>query len=301
MAPCRTKVYLSSLIFAVLAFLLSPASAQSQEFKTFTNDAYGFSIEYPSNWKSVKSKAVYTVVFQAPEGSNSFPHKVNVACQQPYQDSIAAEVERVREQIKKLSQEKDKASKVKIVADGKFECVPGAYFLQLEAFDPELKAMIDIVLVYYLQNDLLLRVSCLTNQGNLDAMFPLFNRSLCSVKFYQPAAPAPISAPTPAPTPSPGPPEEQAQPPARAQPQPTYQPPAPRTPTPAPAPPEDQEEETGPAVTPQRPAAPGTRAPSPPPRPYVQPEQGTPSLETPTAPPRAVPRGPRPTRPGIVE
>ncbi|MEW6347465.1 MAG: hypothetical protein AB1646_00255 [Thermodesulfobacteriota bacterium] len=336
MTPLRTKVYLLSLIFAVLAFLWSPAFAQSQEFKTYKNDTYGFSIDYPGTWKSVKSKPVYTVVFQASEGSDSFPHRVNVACQKPYQDGIASEVERVKEQIKKLKQERDRASnRVKIVMDGKFDCVPGAYFLQLEAYDPELKADIDIVLVYYLHNDLLLRVSCLTKMGSLDRMFGLFNRVLCSVKFHQPAPPAPITtAPTPAPTPSPGPPEEQEQPPAPMQrqpryqdappplPQPRYPAPALRTPAPAPAqqeplpprqeapqrmqapapaPPAEPDDDAGPAVTPQRPPVPGTRGPAPAPRPSVQPEEDAPSAEAPSAAPRPVQRGPRPTRPGIVE
>ncbi len=304
MAPWRTKVYLLLPIVLVIAVLWLPARALAQEFKTYKNDKFGFSMDYPATWKPVKTKPVYEVVLQSPAGPNELPSQINVACQKPYAETIADAVKKLQKQVQDLRKEPDQVSKsVKIVQGDNFECIPGAYWLQLEALDADRKMMVDIVLVYYQHQDVLLRVSCITRQGNLENMFPAFNKVLCSVKFHQPVeGPVPLGTPSPAPQPGPGMTEDQQEPqpaPAPQTPNLRYPAPPPRTQAPAvqpvqPAVQPEPEGEPYPGVQPVVPA-PGTRAPAPLQRLLPQPETTAPgsgTLEQPSEAPRSTPRGP---------
>jgi hypothetical protein len=204
----------------MLAILAIPTVSIAADYKLFTSTEYDFAMKYPASWvKLDKPKGNYYVVFQSPDLMDNFRPRVHVAAHKPVKDSIKVFLQEFRNGIKDL-----KKKEVKIIDEGEFQCdVPGAYFFFIQALDDKLKIWMDIVIVFYKNQQTLLRISCLAPSKGMSKMQGLYNDVLVSVRFtsgQQPAsttsgAPSTtVPAPEPAATPE-KPTVREATPPAR--------------------------------------------------------------------------------------
>jgi hypothetical protein len=107
---------------------------------------------------------------------------------------------------------------VKLVDEGEFKCdVPGAYFLFLQALDDKFKIWTDIVIVFYKNDQTLVRISCLAPSQSMERFQGMFNEVLTSVRFGGPQQPAsPTSRPSAVQPGAPGSFQQPAQPTAPA-------------------------------------------------------------------------------------
>jgi hypothetical protein len=204
----------------VLMFILAliPAASWAQDYKDFVSEDYGFAMKYPARWVKIdKPKGNYYVVFQAPDLVDNFRCLINVAAHKPVKDPVNAFLQEFRNNIadlqKKASSPKDQP--VRILDEGEFKSeIPGAYYFFIQAFEEKQKIWMDIVIVFFKQDQTLIRVSCLAPSSAMERFQGTFNDVLVSVRF-PPAAPgAGISTRPPAPTLDPrvGPPETPAAP-----------------------------------------------------------------------------------------
>lgn len=291
MSLLRAGVNYRFPVFVVCAVLLVPALLSAQEFSVFDSDQYGFSMKYPASWIKIdKPKGNYYVVFQSPELTDNFRNRIHVAAHKPVKDPLKVFLQELRNGIKDLQQKPGagpEKQQVKILDEGEFRCeVPGAYYFFIQAYEDKLKLWMDIVIVFYKQQDTLLRISCLAPSKSMEKYHGIFNTVLTSVKFQTASATAPTPPPPPAgtaPAPSPAPRGPAAR---EVEPAPGPGGPPVAEPEQEPTAGEQPAEEVGPA-----PVAP---TPPPPARPSVQPAPA----------PRPGPRGPArmPERPatGIV-
>lgn len=221
-----TKIAVASIVI----LMSLPAIGWGQDFLVFKSDEYGFTMKYPATWVKIdKPQGNYYVVYQAPELTDNFRSRIHVAAHSPVKDSLEVFKQELRQGIsdmQKTAGSKDKQS-IQILDEGDFKCdVPGAYFFFIQAYEEKLKMWMEIAIVFYKYEDILLRISCLAPSQSMDKFHSLFNDVLVSVRFTQASTPVqaqPPSAPsqgTIAPPPS-------AQPPAPAPPQGAPQPPAP--------------------------------------------------------------------------
>lgn len=249
-------------IMIVLALII-PATLWAQNYKEFVSDEYGFSMKYPGTWVKIdKPKGNYYVVFQSPDLTNNFRPRIHVAAHKPVKDPISAFLQEFRNGIKDLQKPsgagkaKQEKQEVRILDEGEFKCeVPGAYYFFIQALEDKLKIWMDIVIVFYKQDQTLLRISCLAPSSGMEKFHQMFNDVLVSVKFPEGKAevtPAPGTT-VPGPPPSAAPPPPRPTPPAMApQPAPEMrsQPPG----RPAPLAPAPKAGPRGPSRGPERPA-----------------------------------------------
>ncbi len=293
----RIRFQLGISLLIATAVLVIPAISLAEDYKVFSSEEYGFSMKYPGNWVKIdKPKGNYYVVFQAPDLTDGFRNRIHVAAHKPVKDPLNVFLQELRNGIKDLQKKAGGEDKqeVRIVDEGEFRCeVPGAYYFFIQALENKLKIWMDIVIVFYKQDQTLLRISCLAPSQSMEKFHQVFNDVLVSIRF---AEGKPEAQPQAVPAPAPG------TPPAVVQPTPPTavptQPPgtmAPRTPMQA-APP------TSVAPAPQLQPSPPSTGPSGP-LPGVQPEDPMRQLQPPSA-PRPGPRAPvrQPERPatGIV-
>lgn len=249
-------------VLVLTAILLVPVFVFAQEFKVFHSEEYGFSMRYPATWKKIdKPKGNYYLVFQAPELTDNFRNRVHVAAHKPVKDPLKVFLQELRNGIKDLQGKAGGSGQkeVRILDEGEFNCdVPGAYYFFIQAYENKLKLWMDIVIVFYKNQDTLLRISCLAPSSVMEKFHNVFNEVLISVKFDA-AAPAPRAGTPPArvapapeqPQPAPSPAEPSAsQPEAR---------PAPETTTPSAEPSSPPSGEVQPPPTSQPPSAGPTR------------------------------------------
>lgn len=237
--------------------LIVPATLWAQDYKEFISDEFGFSMKYPATWVKIeKPKGNYYKQFQAPDLTDNFRASVHVAAHKPVKDPTSAYLQEFRNGIKDLQKTsgagKEK-QEVRILDEGEFKCeVPGAYFFFIQALEDKLRIWLDIVIVFYKQDQTLLRVSCLAPSSSMEKFQQMFNDVLVSVKFVGGEAEVAPPPRTTAPPPAPGPPPSATPPPPR---------PAPPAMVPEPAP----EIRSQPPERPMPPAAtpkPGPRGPS---------------------------------------
>lgn len=272
-----------STAIMALILIIVPVTLWAQEYREFVSEDYGFSMRYPATWVKIdKPKGNYYVVFQAPDLTDNFRPRIHVAAHKPVKDPINVFLQEFRNGIKDLQltpgaarEKKEQKQEVRIIDEGEFKCeVPGAYYFLIQALEDKLKIWMDIVIVFYKNDQTLLRMSCLAPSSAMEKFQPLFNDVLVSVKFTG----GEVEAPPPPRTTAPPPP-----PPGAVKPQVLPGPPPPPAPQPQ--------------VRPSPPAlAPG-------PAPEVRPQPPAAPTQPPPA-PRSGPRGPlrEPERPatGIV-
>ncbi|MBI4964261.1 MAG: hypothetical protein HY913_13365 [Desulfomonile tiedjei] len=245
----------------IVFLLIVPVTLWAQDYKEFVSDDYGFSMKYPATWVKIdKPKGNYYKQFQAPDLTDNFRASIHVAAHKPVKDPISVFLQEFRNGIKDLQKTagagKEK-QEVRILDEGEFKCeVPGAYFFFIQALEDKLRIWLDIVIVFYKQDQTLLRVSCLAPSSSMEKFQQVFNDVLVSVKFSggeaEVAPPPRTTAPPTAPAPPqpmvrPGPPAMAPEPAPEARPQPPA-----RQMQPAPAPPKPGPR--GPSREPERPA-----------------------------------------------
>lgn len=218
-----------SFLFIALIFVFSPSVLLAQEFKSFNSDEFGFSMRYPATWfKNDQPKGSYYVVFTAPDLSDNVRPRINVAAHKPVKDPMSAYLNDFRKGIADLQKEKQE---VKIIDEGEFKSEsPGSYYFFIRTYEINLKAWLDIVIVYYKDDQTLVRVSCIAPSSQMEKFHQIFNEVLLSMRFLstEPAAsarpqqPASVGQPpvqSPAPQvqpvqPRPTPPQTQSGPPS---------------------------------------------------------------------------------------
>jgi hypothetical protein len=302
----RIRFLLGISLLVATTVLVIPAISLAEDYKVFSSEEYGFTMKFPGNWVKIdKPKGNYYVVFQAPDLTDGFRNRIHVAAHKPVKDPLNVFLNELRNGIKDLQKKAGGEDKqeVRIVDEGEFRCeVPGAYYFFIQALENKLKIWMDIVIVFYKQDQTLLRISCLAPSQSMEKYHQVFNDVLVSVKFAEGRPEAQPSAPQAVPAPAPGTP-----PPAVK--------PAPPTAVPT-LPPGQPGQPLGVAPQPPTQPAPAPQAPQPPPPtttpglqpgpsglPGVQPEDPMKQLQPPPA-PRPGPRAPvrEPERPatGIV-
>lgn len=274
-------------MFWMMAILfLIPAFSSAEDFKIFTSDEYGFTMRYPASWVKIdRPQGNYYVVFQSPELVDNFRSRIHIAAHSPVKDSLEVFKQELRNGISDLqgksSTPKEKQT-VQILDEGDFKCeVPGAYYFFIQAYEDKLKIWMDIVIVFFKQEQTLLRVSCLAPSQSMEKFHQIFNNVLVSVKFIPGvASQSQPSVLPPSPKPStPGVIQPQAQPTmppvgtTLTPRQPSAAPPTPAQPQQMAPAPQTMRPETQPApapssteVQPAAPAGPATQ-PAPAPRP----------------------------------
>lgn len=256
-----TRIKYFSRILLLIAVFTIPAVCHGEEFKVFSSEEYGFSMKYPASWVKVEPKGNYYVVFQAPDLVDNFRNRIHVAAHKPVKDPIEVFLKELRNGIADLQKQGSgrDGQQVKILDEGEFKCeVPGAYYFFIQAYDNKIKIWMDIVIVFYKQDQTLLRVSCLAPSQSMEKFQPIFNEVLVSIKFASQEASGPAPAPkrplemTPPPAPPtmqtipPPPPRQPAQPsvvpeslpeqPRRPAPETRFEQPSAPAPAPAPRP-----------------------------------------------------------------
>jgi hypothetical protein len=270
----RLRTVGNSLLAAVLmgTIVLVALPAASQEFKSYSNEEFGFNMRYPGTWVKIdQPKGQYTAVFQDPNLVDNYRPKIHVAAIKGAKDTLEKYLEETRNGIKDLATKSapPEQQSVQLLYEGPFKSdVPGAYFFFIKALEEKPRIWVNVVIVFYKHGDTLVRVSCLAPEAQMDRFHDLFNKVLLSMNFG-PSGVAQPARPTAVPPPAPG---------APTTPGPSVQPPPETTPRPGAAP-----------LAP----APGTQ---------VRPSQPPAPEEQPLA-PRGPARGParRPPATGIVE
>jgi hypothetical protein len=186
---------------------LSPSMSMAQDFKVFNSDEFSFSMKYPGSWfKNDQPKGSYYVVFTAPDLSDNVRPRINVAAHQPVKDPMSAYLNDFRKGIADLQKEKQE---VKIIDEGEFKSEsPGSYYFFIRTYEVNLKAWLDIVIVYYKNDQTLVRVSCIAPSSQMEKFHQIFNEVLLSMRFtadasaaqakpQTPSAPATVQTPAP--------------------------------------------------------------------------------------------------------
>lgn len=178
-------------MFGMLALLfLLPVISSAEDLKVFTSDEYGFTMKYPASWVKIdKPQGNYYVVFQAPELVDNFRSRIHVAAHSPVKDSLEVFKQELRSGISELqgksSTPKEKQT-VQILEEGDFKCdVPGAYYFFIQAYEDKIKIWMDIIIVFFKNDQTLLRISCLAPSQSMEKFHQIFNNVLVSVKFTQ--------------------------------------------------------------------------------------------------------------------
>jgi hypothetical protein len=183
---------LSKVFFILVTILMfAPTLAIAQDFKVFNSDEFGFSMKYPGSWfKNDQPKGSYFVVFTAPDLSDNVRPRINVAAHKPVKDPMNAYLNDFRKGIADLQKEKQE---VKIIDEGDFKSEsPGSYYFFIRTYELNLKAWLDIVIVYYKNDQTLVRVSCIAPSSQMEKFHQAFNEVLLSMRFS--ADPASASA-----------------------------------------------------------------------------------------------------------
>jgi hypothetical protein len=230
----RVGLILMGVTALLSALAVGPSEVDAQPYSLFHSDKYGFSMKYPANWVVLDDMegGNYYKVFQAADPVGKVRPRINVAVHKPVKASIEVFLNEFRTAVKDLESKSGNSSgpkKVRLLDEGKFDCdVPGAYYFFIEALEEKVKQMMNVIIVFYKNEDVLLRVSCIAQNDKVEQFHNTFNDVLLSINFKPvqaqttPASPAPITQPTERPTaPVPGP-QTVA---------PTGQPAAPPTPT----------------------------------------------------------------------
>lgn len=262
------QIFWASVI-AILLGIGVPGLAGAEDYKVFQSQEYGFSMKYPSSWVKINQpKGNYYKVFQTAEPVGQVRARINVAAHRPVKDPISVFLDELRNAIKELQSKAKSPNKqpVKMLDEGEFKSdVPGAYYFFIQALDDKAKTWMDVVIVFFKHDDVLLRVSCLAPSDRIQDFHQIFNDVLLSVRFGGTAGAAG--------------PREQAEQPAESQ------QPAPAVPAPGSSP---------------APEAPAPSGPAPSVAPSVQPSG--PGAARPSAPaPRGPMRRPERSSTGIVE
>jgi hypothetical protein len=212
------RLNLTFIVWATMTLLMLAVPSMAEDYKVFYSEEYGFTMKYPASWVKIdKPKGNYYVVFQSPDLSDNFRSRIHVAAHKPVKDPVSVFLQELRNGITDLQKKSGGGQKeqqeVRILDEGEFKCeVPGAYYFFIQAFENNIKAWMDIVIVFYKQDQTLLRISCLAPSSVMEKIQPIFNDVLVSVKFASEGVP-PAPAARPAPTPGvPGPPSLQTQP-----------------------------------------------------------------------------------------
>jgi hypothetical protein len=243
MTLLRVGLVLRGVIVLLLTLMVMPLAVNAEQYSVFQSEEYGFSMKYPTNWVRIDDpKGNYYKVFQTPEPIGKVRARINVAAHKPVKAAIEVFLNEFRTAVKDLETKSGSAGapqKVKQLDEGKFDCdVPGAHFFFIEALEEKAKVMMNVIIVFYKHQDVLLRVSCLAPADRIQDFHQMFNDVLLSVKFTAAgtgkSSPAPITG------------TSQPQAPA----QPTMQRPRPATPT---APSSTNATPTGPTTTPRGP------------------------------------------------
>jgi hypothetical protein len=204
------------VIWATMTLMIIAAPSMAEDYKVFSSEEYGFTMRYPTSWVKIdKPKGNYYVVFQSPDLSDNFRSRIHVAAHKPVKDPVSVFLQELRNGITDLQKKPGAGQKeqqqVRILDEGEFKCeVPGAYFFFIQAFESNIKAWMDIVIVFFKHDQTLLRISCLAPSSVMESLQPIFNDVLVSIKFTSEAVPpAPTTRPAPV---VPGPPSFQPQP-----------------------------------------------------------------------------------------
>lgn len=188
------------LMVSLLAFF--PSGLMAQDFKVFNSEEFGFSMKYPGSWfKNDQPKGSYYVVFTAPDLSDNVRPRINVAAHKPVKDPMNAYLNDFRKGIADLQKEKQE---VKIIDEGEFKSEsPGSYYFFIRTYEANLKAWLDIVIVYYKNDQTLVRVSCIAPSTQMEKFHQIFNTVLLSMRFLTdsataaPQQPAAVQPPAP--------------------------------------------------------------------------------------------------------
>jgi hypothetical protein len=184
---CFTLNKICALVTALL-ILLVPVSSFAADFKTFSSDEYGFSMKYPPTWIKIdKPQGNYYVVFQDPDLTDNFRAKIHIAAHKPVKDPLNVFLQELRNGITDLQKGTGTAKEkqeVRILDEGEFKCeVPGAYYFFIQAYENNPKTWMDIVIVFYKNDQTLIRVSCLAPSKSMEKFHQAFNEVLLSVRF----------------------------------------------------------------------------------------------------------------------
>ncbi len=259
-----TRINSFSRILLLITVFIVPAVCHGEEFKVFTSEEYGFSMKYPATWVKTEPRGNYYVVFQAPDLVDNFRNRVHVAAHKPVKDPLEVFLKELRNGITDLQKQSTDKQQVRILDEGEFKSeVPGAYYFFIQAYDNKLKIWMDIVIVFYKQDQTLLRISCLAPSQSMEKFQPIFNEVLVSVKFSSHEASGTV--------------------PSQQRPPEMIQPPAPPAMQPVPLPPPRQPVQ--PSVIPES-------APEQPRRPSPETRFEQPTQPAPAPVPRPGPRGP---------
>ena len=191
----------TSFLFIFVVFAFSP-SVFAQDFKSFTSDEFGFSMKFPGAWfKNDQPKGSYYVVFTAPDLADNVRARINVAAHKPVKDPMNAYLNDFRKGIADLQKEKQE---VKIIDEGEFKSEsPGSYYFFIRTYETNLKAWLDIVIVYFKNDQTLVRVSCIAPSSQMEKFHQTFNEVLLSMRFVGDAGaaarqqqPAPVAQPS---------------------------------------------------------------------------------------------------------
>ncbi len=192
----------TSLFFIFVVLVFSPSALFAQEFKSFTSDEFGFSMKFPGTWfKNDQPKGSYYVVFTAPDLADNVRARINVAAHKPVKDPMSAYLNDFRKGIADLQKEKQE---VKIIDEGEFKTEsPGSYYFFIRTYETNLKAWLDIVIVYYKNDQTLVRVSCIAPSSQMEKFHQTFNEVLLSMRFTadsaassRPQQPTPVVQPS---------------------------------------------------------------------------------------------------------
>jgi hypothetical protein len=250
----KGRLKLTVLMSVTILLFALPWISRAEEYKTFVSEEFGFTMQYPASWVKIeKPKGNYYVIFQSPNLTDNFRNRIHVAAHKPVKDPLNVYLQEFRNGIADLQKQAGGAAardkqEVKLIDEGEFKSeVPGAYYFFIQAYENNLKVWMDIVIVYYKNEQTLLRVSCLAPSSVMEKSQPLFNDILVSVKFAPegtpsstqpgpgtlPAPPPVTSPPQTRPTPAPAAPREmrpsleRREPSVQVQPTPPSQQPAP--------------------------------------------------------------------------
>ena len=214
----RVGLILMGVMALLSAWAVGPSVVDAQPYSLFQSDKYGFSMKYPADWIILDDMegGNYYKVFQAAEPGGKVRPRINVAVHKPVKASIEVFLNEFRTAVKDLESKSGNSGgpkKVRMLDEGKFECeVPGAYYFFIEALEEKVNQMMNVIIVFYKHEDVLLRVSCIAQHDKVQQFHNAFNDVLLSITFKPvqaqtaPASPAPITqTPAPPKQPAPGP------------------------------------------------------------------------------------------------
>ncbi len=93
-------------LFFAMVILVIPAISSAEDYKVFTSEEYGFTMKYPASWvKLDRPIGNYYVVFQAPDLTDGFRDRIQIAAHKPSKDPLSSLLAGTTQRYQRLTKE----------------------------------------------------------------------------------------------------------------------------------------------------------------------------------------------------